>query len=235
MRRGGLEFLGERPKKDSSHASSESTADATSLLMNLGVLISGRGSNLEAILTATQDGRLEAKVSLVLSNRPEAAGLERARRHGVETTVISHRGFATREAYDQAVADALRGRGVDTVALAGFDRLVSRVLLSAFPGRVLNIHPALLPAFPGLHAQRQALEYGVKLTGVTVHLVDEQMDHGPIIAQAAVPVLDDDTEETLAARILEQEHRLYPIALQHLCRAGFQVAGRRVMGSVSSS
>ncbi len=198
--------------------------------MKLAILISGRGSNLEAILRAIAEGRLEASPNLVVTNRAGAGGLDHARRHGIPTGVLSHLDFADRNAYDTALVQLLREHGVDTVALAGFDRLVTPVLLGAFPGRVLNIHPALLPAFPGLHAQRQALEYGARVTGATVHFVDEQMDHGAIIAQAAVPVLDDDSEETLAARILLEEHRLYPLALQRLARGQLRLSGRRVIG-----
>lgn len=198
--------------------------------MDLGILISGRGSNLEAILAAVDDGILEARVCLVLSNRPEAAGLELARRRGVPTAVVSHVGQRSREAFDALVVEELRAAGAEIIALAGFDRLVTRVLLDAFPGRVVNIHPALLPAFPGLHAQRQALEYGVQITGATVHFVDEQMDHGPIIAQAAVPVRDDDDEASLSARILAEEHRLYPAALQRLASGALRITGRRVIG-----
>lgn len=200
--------------------------------MNLGILISGRGSNLEAILGAISEERLAAHLRLVVSNRPDAAGLELARRHGVPTVVVDHREFGAREHFDRAVVEVLRAHEVDTVALAGFDRIVTVVLLDAFPGRVVNVHPALLPAFPGLHAQRQALQYGAKITGATVHLVDEEMDHGPILAQAAVPVRDDDTEESLAARILEQEHRIYPLALQCLAEGAVRVCGRRVRGGV---
>jgi len=200
--------------------------------LNLGVLISGRGSNLEAILKAVADRRLDGRVALVVSNRAAAAGLEIAARHGVPTQVLPHQGFPSRAAYDAALVDALRAREVDTVALAGFDRIVSGTLLAAFPGRVVNIHPALLPSFPGLHAQRQALEHGVRVSGATVHLVDEQVDHGPIIAQAIVPVLDTDTEETLSERILAEEHRIYPEALQRLASGRLQVVGRRVIGGL---
>jgi phosphoribosylglycinamide formyltransferase-1 len=200
--------------------------------VQLAILISGRGSNLGAILKAVQDKRLDARVRVVLSNRPEAAGLRLAAEAGVPTAVVRHQEFADRRSYDAAVVETLREHEVDTIALAGFDRLVTDVLLRAFPGRVVNIHPALLPAFKGLHAQRQALEYGARVTGVTVHFVDEQMDHGPIIAQAAVPVLDDDTEETLAERVLAEEHRLYPLALQRLARGELRVVGRRVIGGL---
>jgi len=200
--------------------------------VDLGILISGRGSNLGAILTAVRERRLDARVRVVVSNRAGVAGLALADEVGVATRVLAHRAYPDRESYDAALVDVLREHGVDAVALAGFDRLVTPVFLRAFPGRVVNVHPALLPSFPGLHAQRQALEYGARITGVTVHFVDEQMDHGPIIAQAAVPVLDDDDEETLARRILAEEHRLYPLALQRLARGELRLSGRRVMGGL---
>ncbi len=203
--------------------------------MNLGILISGRGSNLEAILTAVAEQKLDATPRVVVSNRAGALGLERARQRDIATRVVPHADFASRELFDQAIVDVLREYEVDTVALAGFDRLITPVLLDAFPGHVVNIHPALLPSFPGLHAQRQALDYGARVTGVTVHLVDEQMDHGPILAQAAVPVLDDDTEESLSTRILQQEHRIYPLALQRLADGCIRVEGRRVLGGVPST
>ncbi len=203
------------------------TAKGTTVL-TLGVLISGSGTNLQAILDRIADRRLDARLALVISNRSDVGGLTRAQRAGVATLVLDHRRTTGREAYDAAVVDALRAAGVDTVALAGFDRLVTGVLLAAFPGRVLNIHPALLPAFKGLHAQRQALEYGVHVTGATVHFVDEHLDHGPIILQGAVPVRPDDTEETLRYRILEVEHAIYPQALQLLAENRLVVEGRRV-------
>lgn len=179
----------------------------------LGVLISGRGSNLQAILDAIQQGRLDARVGVVISNVAGAPGLERAKKAGVETEVLSHKNFRSREEYDEALLERLRAHEVDLVCLAGFMRLLSPVFVRAFQGRILNVHPSLLPAFPGLHAQRQALEHGVKVTGATVHLVDEELDHGPILLQGAVPVLEDDDEESLSARILEQEHRIYPEAI----------------------
>ena len=200
--------------------------------MDLGILISGRGSNMEAILEAIARGRLEARCAIVVSNRPEAAGLAVAERFGAATAVVRHAEHPSREAFDARVVEVLRKAGASVVALAGFDRLVSRVLLDAFAGRVVNIHPALLPSFPGLHAQRQALEYGARVTGATVHFVDEQMDHGPIIAQSAVPVRDDDDEASLSARILAEEHRLYPAALQLLAKGALRVAGRRVIGGL---
>ncbi len=192
------------------------------------VLISGTGSNLQAILDAIAAGRLDARVALVVSNRPDAAGLARAARAGVPTRVIEHGGFPSREAFDAAVVEALRAAQVELVVLAGFDRLVSRVLLAAFPQRVLNIHPALLPAFPGLHAQRQAAAYGVKIAGATVHFVDDQVDHGPIIVQGAVAIDPDDGEEAVRRRILEVEHVIYPLAIQLLAEGRVEVVGRHV-------
>jgi phosphoribosylglycinamide formyltransferase-1 len=193
-----------------------------------GVLISGSGTNLQAILDRIADGSLACRVALVVSNRPDAAGLARAARAGVPTCVIPHRGFPSREAFDTALVDALRAAGVELVVLAGFDRLITRVLLQAFPQRVMNIHPALLPSFKGLHAQRQALEYGVRVTGATVHFVDEATDHGPIILQGAVAVASDDTEETLTARILTVEHVIYPQAIQLFAEGRLAVEGRHV-------
>lgn len=198
--------------------------------MKLGVLISGRGSNLLAILDAVADGRLDAEIALVLSNRADAPGLQRAAAAGIPNGTIPHGDFADRASFETEVVRRLTAAGVDTIALAGFDRIVTSTLLDAFPGRILNIHPALLPSFTGLHGQRQALEYGCRIAGVTVHFVDEKLDHGPIIAQAAVPIEDDDTEETLAARILSEEHRLYPAALQALARGDLRQVGRRVLG-----
>lgn len=186
--------------------------------LQLGVLISGRGSNLLSLLHAEAAARLDAKVRLVLSNRENAGGLVHARARDVPTRVLSHKEYSTREAYDEALVLALREAGVDFVVLAGFMRIVTPVLLDAFPGRVVNIHPSLLPAFPGTQAQAQALAHGVKITGCTVHFVDSGTDTGPILAQTAVPVLDDDTEETLSGRILAAEHALLPRALQWIAR-----------------
>src|SRR5512146_36986 len=177
---------------------------------NLGVLISGRGTNLQAIIRAIADRRLDARIAVVISNRPDAAGLDRAREAGIETLCIGHRDFATRGDYDRRLVEEIRARDVGLVCLAGFMRLLSPVFINAFSNAILNIHPALLPAFPGLDAQHQAWDHGVKVTGATVHLVDCDLDAGPIVLQAAVPVLDEDTADTLAARILEQEHRIYP-------------------------
>ncbi len=194
----------------------------------LGVLISGRGSNLQAIIDAIAEGRLDASIAVVVSNRSGAAGLQRAEKAGLPAAVLDHRGYATREDYDRALVGLLRGHGVTLVCLAGFMRLLSSVFIEAFPNAVLNIHPSLLPAFPGLDAQRQAWEYGVKVSGATVHLVTPELDAGPIVMQAAVPVLDDDTPDSLAARILAEEHRIYPAAIQRLISGPWRVEGRRV-------
>lgn len=189
----------------------------------LGVLVSGSGTNLQAILDAIADGRLRAKIGVVVSNVATAKALDRARAAGVPAIVIDHKAFATREAFDEAVVDALRAHEVACVVLAGFMRLVTPVLLDAFVHRVVNIHPALLPAFPGVHAQRKALAYGVRVTGCTVHLVDAGMDTGPIVAQSVVPVLDDDDEASLAARILVEEHRLLPEVLSWMAEGRVEV------------
>jgi phosphoribosylglycinamide formyltransferase-1 len=194
----------------------------------LGVLLSGSGTNLQALIDAIAAGRLHARIAVVVSNIPEALGVERARRHGLPTVVVAHRDAPSREAYDARLVEILRTHAVTLVALAGFMRLVSPVLLAAYPSRVLNVHPALLPAFPGLHAERQALAHGARITGVTVHFVDEETDHGPILAQAAVPILPDDTEATLHARIQREEHRLYPFAIQLIAEGRVRVDGRRV-------
>lgn len=193
----------------------------------LGVLISGRGSNLQAIVDAITSGRLDASISVVISNRSDAAGLQRAAAAGIETLVIRPKDSPDRDAYDRAVAEALRARRVDVVCLAGYMRLVGRALLEAYPHGVLNIHPSLLPAFPGLEAQAQALTHGVRVSGATVHIVTAGLDDGPIVAQAVVPVLDDDTPETLAARILIEEHRIYPEAIKVVLDGGWTIVGRR--------
>ena len=192
----------------------------------LGVLISGRGSNLQALIDAIAAGRLDATIAVVISNREDAAGLERARAAGLEAICIPHRAFATRDDYDRALVRELQARDVGLVCLAGFMRLVGTPLIEAFPNRLLNIHPSLLPAFPGLDAQRQAIEHGVKVSGVTVHLVTAELDGGPIVVQRAVPVMAGDTAESLAARILEEEHRAYPEAVQLILGGGWRVEGR---------
>lgn len=193
----------------------------------LGVLISGRGSNLQAIIDATRDGRLRAEIAVVISNVPDVFGLTRAAAAGLETLVMPHRQWPNREAYDRALVDALTARRVSLVCLAGFMRKLSPAFIEAFPNAVLNVHPSLLPSFPGVDAQRQAFEHGVGITGVTVHLVNAELDGGPIVMQAAVPVLPDDTADSLSARILEQEHQLYPAAVQRVLDGGWRVDGRR--------
>lgn len=179
----------------------------------LGVLISGRGSNLKAIIDAIADGRLDASLALVISNRADAPGLDHARRAGIETLVLSHKAFATREDFDRAMAKELIARGVELVCLAGFMRMLSPVFVEAFPERILNIHPSLLPKYPGLHPQQQALDDHATVSGATVHFVNKELDAGPVVLQREVPVLPGDTADTLAARILEVEHRLYPEAV----------------------
>jgi phosphoribosylglycinamide formyltransferase-1 len=179
----------------------------------LGVLISGRGSNLKAIIDAIEQKRLDASIAVVISNRAEAPGLDHARRAGIETLVLNHKNFPSREDYDRALVKALQDRGVALVCLAGFMRLLSPVMVEAFPNRILNIHPSLLPEYPGLHPQRQALDAGARVSGATVHIVNRELDAGPIVMQREVPVLPGDTEAALAARILEVEHVLYPDAI----------------------
>lgn len=193
----------------------------------LGVLISGRGSNLQAIIDAVGDGRVPAEIAVVISNRATAPGLERARAHGIETLILPHRDWPTRDAYDRALVDELRSRKVNLVCLAGFMRLLGPVFIDAFPHAILNVHPSLLPAFPGVDAQRQAIEHGVRVSGATVHLVNGDLDAGPIVLQASVPVESDDTPETLAPRILEEEHRLYPSAIKIILEGQWRVEGRR--------
>jgi phosphoribosylglycinamide formyltransferase-1 len=197
----------------------------------LGVLISGRGSNLQALIDAIADGRVDAPVAIVISNRPGAAGLERAAAAGIETLVIDHTQFPRRDEFDAAVAAALKQRGVTLVCLAGFMRLVGPRLLDAFPNAILNIHPSLLPAFPGVDAQRQALEHGVKVSGATVHLVTGELDGGPIVLQAPVPIRDDDTVDTLSARILIEEHRIYPEAVRVMLERNWRLDGRRFVAA----
>lgn len=194
----------------------------------LGVLLSGGGTNLQAIIDAIEQGELPARIQLVISNRPDTYGLVRARNHKLPTAVVPHADFPSREDFDRRMVELLKEHGVELVVLAGFMRLLSSVFVRAYPHRILNIHPALLPAFPGLHAQRRAIEHGVRISGATVHLVDEEMDHGPIIMQAAVPVYADDTEARLRARILDQEHRIYPAAIKLFAEGRVQVDGRTI-------
>ncbi len=194
----------------------------------LGVLVSGRGSNLQAIIEAIEAGRLDAEIAVVISDHEDAYALERARKHGLEALHIDPAAYPGRENYDRELAEALRTFGVELVVMAGFMRILSPVLIRAFPRRIMNIHPALLPCFPGLHVQRRALEHGVRFSGCTVHFVDEGVDTGPIIIQAVVPVLAGDTEETLSARILRHEHRVYARAIQLFAEGRLEVSGRRV-------
>ena len=208
---------------------------AASVNRSLGVLISGRGSNLQALIAATQEGRLDARIAVVISNRPQAPGLDHARAAGIETVVIDHRQFAARRDFDRAITAELVARNAALVCLAGFMRLVGADLLEAFPHAVLNVHPSLLPAFPGVDAQRQALEHGVKVSGATVHLVTPELDAGPIVVQAAVPVHAGDTVESLSARILIEEHRIYPEAVGIVLGGRWQVDGRRFRAEARSA
>ena len=197
--------------------------------MKIGILISGRGSNMSAIVEAVFSGAIpDAEVAVVISDKTSAEGLEKAKARGIETVVVTRKGRA-REEHDAEIIAELRKRNVELVCLAGYMRLLSRDFIQAFPDRIVNIHPSLLPAFPGLDAQRQAIEYGVKISGCTVHFVDEDLDHGAIILQKAVEVKDDDTPETLAARILEYEHALYVEALRKIVSEKYELVGRRVV------
>ena len=191
------------------------------------MLISGRGSNLQAIIDAVGDGRLDATIAVVISNKAGARGLERARTAGIETVALSHTDYDSREAFDRAVAAELHARDVGLVCLAGFMRLLSAEFVTAFPNAILNIHPSLLPAFVGLDAQTQAFDYGVKVSGATVHIVTPALDNGPIVRQAVVEIRDDDTAESLAARILVEEHRIYPEAIAAVLDGGWRLDGRR--------
>jgi phosphoribosylglycinamide formyltransferase-1 len=193
----------------------------------IAVLISGRGSNLQALIDAVADGRLRATIAVVIANRPDAAGLDRARTAGIETLTIPHRAYPSREMFEEVLVAELRARNVALVCLAGFMRLLGPTFLDAFPNAILNIHPSLLPAFPGVDAQRQAWTYGTKLAGATVHFVTGELDGGPIVLQRAVPVEDTDSPETLAARILEVEHQIYPEAAAVVLNAGWTIDGRR--------
>jgi len=193
----------------------------------IAVLISGRGSNLQSIIDAMAGGGLDARIEVVVSNRREAAGLDRARSAGIPAVFLDPRDSSSRDEYDQAIVDVCRSRDVALICLAGFMRLVGPRLLDAFPNRILNIHPSLLPSFPGLDAQQQALSHGVRVSGATVHLVNAELDGGPIVIQSAVPVLPDDSVESLAARILVEEHRIYPEAIQRVLDGGWRLDGRR--------
>ena len=195
----------------------------------LGILISGNGSNFQAIIDAIEKKRLDAEVRVVVSNREDAYGLVRAQKHGVPTEIVDHGKSPSREAFDQHLIVQFKNRQVELVVLAGFMRLLSADFVHAFSNRIMNIHPALLPAFPGLHVQRKAVEAGVRFSGCTVHFVNEECDQGPIIIQAVVPVFPDDSEESLSARILKEEHRIYPKAIQLYSEGRLHVAGQRVL------
>ncbi len=199
-------------------------------MKRVGILLSGRGSNMVALVEAMHAGEIPAEPAIVVSDRPDAPGLARARALGVPAAAVPRKEYrGRREEHDRAVAALLDEAGVDIVCLAGYMRILTPWFVERYAGRLLNIHPALLPSFPGLHGQRQALEHGVRIAGCTVHFVDAEVDHGPIVVQAAVPVLAGDDEETLSARILEQEHRVYPLALRWLAEGRLRIEGRRVV------
>ena len=197
-------------------------------LLKLGILISGNGSNLQSIIDYIEKGSLKATIKIVISNNPDAYGLTRAKKHGIPVVVLKNGDFINKEDFDLELINILKNNSVDLVILAGFMRVLTPTFLKAFTQKIMNIHPALLPSFPGIHGQKQALEYGVKLSGCTVHFVDEGVDTGPIIIQRAVQVFDDDTEETLAARILTDEHRIYPQAIQLFAEGKIEIKGRKV-------
>ena len=197
--------------------------------LKLGVLVSGSGSNLQAIIDNIESGNLPCEIAVVISDKPDAFGLKRAGKHCIATVVIEPKGFQNREAFDAELVRILKDHNVGLVVLAGFMRVVTKVLINAFPMKTMNIHPSLLPSFPGLHVQKKAIEYGAKFSGCTVHFVDEGMDTGPIIIQAVVPVHDDDTEDALAARILKEEHTIYPYAVKLFVEGRLEVKGRRVI------
>jgi len=197
-------------------------------LLKLGILISGNGSNLQSIIDYIEKGSLKATIKIVISNNPDAYGLTRAKKHGIPVVILKNGDFINKEDFDLELINILKNNSVDLVILAGFMRIITPTLLNAFPQKVMNIHPALLPSFPGIHGQKQALEYGVKLSGCTVHFVDEGVDTGPIIIQSAVQVFDDDTEETLAARILKEEHRIYAQAILFYTEGKIEIKGRKV-------
>ncbi len=194
----------------------------------LGVLCSGRGTNLQSILAAVDSGQIPAPVGVVLTDKPDAKALERAEKAGIPHFCVDRKQYAGKQAFEEALVEKLRAHGVTLVILAGFMRILSPYFVHEFPGRILNIHPSLLPSFGGAHAHRDVLAYGVKVSGCTIHFVDEGMDSGPIILQTAVPVLDDDDEETLAARVLEQEHKLYPRAIELFLNGKLKIEGRKV-------
>ncbi len=196
--------------------------------LRIAVLASGGGTNLQSIIDQCQQGTLDAEIDLVICNNPDAGALDRAKKAGIRTVCINHRDFSQRKDFDQAVVTTLQEAGVELIVLAGFMRIISSVFLAAFPQRIINIHPALLPSFPGLHVQQKAIDYGAKFSGCTVHFVDDGVDTGAIIAQAVVPIHNDDTEETLSSRILEQEHKIYPQVIQWFAENRIVSDGRQV-------
>ncbi len=198
-------------------------------MLSIGVLVSGRGTNLQSIIDAIEGERLDASIKVVISNKADAPAIDRAGEHGIPVEVVTTEGFASRQAFDERLTGVLKSYGVELVVLAGFMRILSPGFIKAFPMRIINIHPALLPSFPGLDVQKKAIDYGVKLSGCTVHFVSEEVDTGPIILQTAVPVLDDDTPESLAQRILKEEHRIYPEAIRLFSEGKLEVKGRRVL------
>jgi phosphoribosylglycinamide formyltransferase-1 len=200
-----------------------------SKLLTLGVMASGRGSNFQAIIDSIKSGFLKARIALLISDNPKAYALERAKKHNIDSLVLNPHDFPDKDSYYSRIADEFEKKGVELVILAGFMRVVGKPLIKRFPNRIMNIHPALLPSFPGLRGQRQAIDYGVKISGCTVHFVDEGVDTGPIIIQAAVPVYEDDTEETLSERILKQEHRIFPLAIKLFAEDRIKVEGRKVI------
>jgi phosphoribosylglycinamide formyltransferase-1 len=196
--------------------------------LKIGVLASGRGSNFQAIIDSIKTGYINARINVLITDNPEAFSIERAKKHGIESHIMHPKNYGSRDEYFRDVSSELKKRGVELVVLAGFMRIVGKPLLDVYPNRVMNIHPALLPSFPGLHGQKQANDYGVKISGCTVHFVDEGMDTGPIIIQAAVPVRDDDTEETVAERILRLEHKIFPEAIKLFSEGRIEILGRKV-------
>lgn len=196
--------------------------------LKIAVLASGRGSNFQAIIGSIESGGLSAEISLLITDNKKAYAVERAKKHGIEHLVVTPKEAASRDEYYRTIASILEKKGVQLIVLAGFMRIIGKPLIDAFPNRIMNIHPALLPSFPGLHGQQQASDYGVKISGCTVHFVDEGMDTGPIIMQAAVPVHDTDTEETLSERILKAEHKIYPAAIKLFAEGRIEVIGRKV-------
>ena len=196
--------------------------------VGIGVLVSGSGSNLQSIIDHIERGALDAEIRIVISNIPEAYALERCAKHGIPTAVVDHHEYDTREGFDRQTIAILKSAGVELVVMAGFMRILSHEFFDAFPLKIMNIHPALLPSFPGTHVQQKAVEYGVKFSGCTVHFADEGVDSGPIIIQAVVPIYDDDDADTLSARILKEEHKIYPQAIQYYAEGKIEINGRKV-------